>query len=256
MTLLILAAQACQSIPQPTIAEHALLKEIKGKDGVPMVLVPAGEFLYGDDNKHVSLPGFYMDEYEVTVSRYANFLQASGRKDPKYWDQASQATEGDRPVMGADWYDADAYCHQYGKRLPTEQEWEKAARGTDGREYPWGSADPTSRQANFGKTHQYHEGINFYREVLTAVGSYEDGKSLYGIYDLAGNVWEWTSTYPDSNQKVCRGGSWLNDASVLRSVNREHLDASARHLSVGFRCVQDISKRVKHGEGKITPAPK
>jgi len=207
-----------------------------------MAFVPAGEFLYGDNNQPMSLPVFYMDKYEVTVTRYASFLQTSGRMKPKYWDQVSQVSEGDRPVMGVDWYDADAYCGQYGKRLPTEQEWEKAARGTDGRQYPWGNADPTSRQANFGKTHQYREGINFYSEVLTAVGSYEDGKSLYGIYDLAGNVWEWTSTYPDSHEKVCRGGSWLNDASSLRSLNRERLNPSQRHLSVGFRCVQDEHK--------------
>jgi formylglycine-generating enzyme required for sulfatase activity len=218
---------------------QAYSKEIIGKDGAPMAFVPAGEFLYGEHNDPMSLPAFYMDKYEVTVIRYASFLETSRRMTPKYWDQASQFSEGDRPVMGVDWYDADAYCRQYGKRLPTEQEWEKAARGTDGREYPWGNTDPTSRQANFGKTHWYHDGINFYREVLTAVGSYEHGKSLYGIYDLAGNVWEWTSTFPDSHQKVCRGGSWLNEESSLRSVNRERLDPSERHLSLGFRCAQD-----------------
>lgn len=102
-----------------------------------MVLVPAGEFLYGDDNQRLSLPAFYMDKYEVTVSRYASFLQASGRKQPEYWNQASQVSAGDRPVIGVDWYDAYTYCHQYAKRLSTEQEWEKAARGTDGRKYPW-----------------------------------------------------------------------------------------------------------------------
>ena len=110
-----------------------------------MVLVPAGHFLYGDDNERKSLPAFYMDKYEVTVSRYASFLRASTRKKPDYWDQASQVNAGNRPVIGVDWYDADAYCHQYGKRLPTEQEWEKGARGADGRTYPWGNAEPSGR---------------------------------------------------------------------------------------------------------------
>lgn len=229
---------SCQNSSNSVTSERAYPKEITGKDAAPMMLVPAGEFLYGEDNQTMSLSAFYMDKYEVTVSRFANFLQAGGRQHPKYWDQASQASEGDRPVMGVDWYDADAYCHQYGKRLPTEQEWEKAARGTDGREYPWGNADPTPDQANFGKTHQYHDGINLYREVLSGVGSYRDGKSPYGIDDLAGNVWEWTSSYGGSTQKVCRGGSWLNDGSSLRSVTRERLAPSERQLSLGFRCVQ------------------
>jgi formylglycine-generating enzyme required for sulfatase activity len=231
---------ACTTAESPSIFK--LPMEKTGADGAPMAFVPAGKFLYGDRNEPMSLPAFYMDKYEVTVSRYAHFLQMTGHREPKYWDQARQVNAGNRPVIGVDWFDADAYCRQYGKRLPTEQEWEKAARGADGREYPWGNDEPTSIQANFGKTHQYHEGINFYSDVLTAVGSYEDGKSVYGIYDLSGNVWEWTSTYPDSPQKVCRGGSWLNDASSLRSLNRERLNPSERHLSVGFRCMQEEHK--------------
>ena len=113
-----------------------------------MVLVVAGEFLYGEQKERVSLPGFYMDKYEVTVKRYASFLQVSGLKQPAYWNQASQAGAENRPVIGVDWFDADVYCRHYGKRLPTEQEWEKAARGTDGRTYPWGNEAPSSRYAN------------------------------------------------------------------------------------------------------------
>ena len=191
LTILGLATVSCQNVPISKIAETGIHKEITGTDGAPMMLVPAGEFLYGDDNQRLSLPAFYMDKYEVTVSRYASFLQASGRKQPEYWNQVSQVSAGDRSVIEVDWYDAYTYCRQYAKRLPTEQEWEKAARGTDGRTYPWGNDEPSERYANFGKE---WDNLNYESELLTAVGSYEDGKSPFGIYDLAGNVWEWTST--------------------------------------------------------------
>lgn len=203
-----------------------------------MVFVPAGEFQYGEDNQRMSLPAFYMDKYELTVNRYASFLQASGRKQPEYWSQASQVSAGDRPVIGVDWYDADTYCRQYAKRLPTEQEWEKAARGTDGRKYPWGNDEPSDRYANFGKN--WDNPNNFY-SGLTAVGSYEDGKSPFGIYDLAGNVWEWTST-GDSNivmVKVVRGGSWHDGPRNIRSATQNVVEPSFRGPRSGFRCVQD-----------------
>ena len=214
-------------------------REITGKDGAPIVLVPAGEFQYGVNNQRLSLRDFYMDKYEVTTGRYAGFLQASGRKQPRYWNRASQVSAGDRPVIGVDWSDADAYCRHYGKRLPIEQEWEKAARGIDGRKYPWGNDEPTSRHANFRKGNQYRGFMNFYSEVLTAVGSYEDGKSPYGIYDLAGNVWEWTGSDHDSKSKVLRGGSWFYDADLLRAPFRFWQGPRYRHFDIGFRCVQD-----------------
>jgi formylglycine-generating enzyme required for sulfatase activity len=220
---------------RPPSAPGQMGREITSRDGAPMLLVPAGEFLYGDNNQRMSLSAFYMDKYEVTTKLYAQFLQATSRKQPEYWNQVSQVSAGDRPVIGVDWYDADAYCHQYGKRLPTEQEWEKAARGTDGRKYPWGNDEPSSGLANFGK--QWQANINYYSERLTAVGSYESGKSPYGIYDLAGNVWEWTSSDEGSN-KVIRGGSWYNYAADLRSSIRTRFTLRYVHV-VGFRCAQD-----------------
>lgn len=102
---------------------------ITGKDGAPMVLVSAGEFLYGSDNQRWSLPAFYMDKYEVTTKLYAKFLQATSRKQPKYWNQAIATSVGDRLVIGVTWHDAEAYCQHYGRRLPREQEWEKVIRG-------------------------------------------------------------------------------------------------------------------------------
>ncbi len=213
-----------------------------------MALVPAGEFLYGGDELYVpngevvqrlSLPAFYMDKYEVTVSRYANFLQVSKRKQPEYWNQASQMRAGSRPVIGVDWYDADAYCRHYGKRLPTGQEWEKAARGTDGRKYPWGNDEPSGRYTNHGAGYDMYPDNPY--SGLTEVGSFDDGKSPFGIYDLAGNVWEWTNTDDSAvvEVKEVRGGSWHDGPSIIRSTRRMTVEPSSRAMVGGFRCVQD-----------------
>ncbi|MBI5410778.1 MAG: SUMF1/EgtB/PvdO family nonheme iron enzyme, partial [Nitrospirae bacterium] len=175
------------SLPTPSLPRQTG-REITGKDGAPMLLVPEGEFLYGGNNQRLSLSAFYMDKYEVSTAQYAKYMAAAGAKAPYYWPTSVLVSNGQKPVVGVDWHEADAYCRYYGKRLPTEQEWEKAARGTDGRKYPWGNEEPTSRHANFGKS-----GFNDYG-VLVNVGSLEEGKSPYGIYDLAGNAWEWTSS--------------------------------------------------------------
>ena len=215
-------------------SQQQMEREIIGKDSAPMVLIPAGEFHYGDNNQRMSLPAFYMDKYELTTSRYAAFLRATGREKPFQWNEVSQVSDGDRPVIGVTWHDADAYCRQHGKRLPTEQEWEKAARGTDGRKYPWGNEEPTSRHANFGKCCDW-KGY----ATLTATGEHEAGKSPYGIYDLAGNVWEWTSSVYEREGKVVRGGSWNTDANVLVASFRYWTYPTVRDFALGFRCVQD-----------------
>jgi formylglycine-generating enzyme required for sulfatase activity len=206
--------------PGPSAKAYDLPKqtgrELTGRDGAPMVLVPAGEFQYGENNQRLSLPAFYRDKYEVSTRLYSQFLQATSRKQPDDWSQqVALVGGGDRPVVKVTWHDADAYCRHYGKRLPTEQEWEKAARGTDGQKFPWGNEEPTSRHALFAtKWNGYG--------TLALVGSHETGTSPYGIQDLAGNVWEWTSSdYDNSDQyTVIRGGSWSSatrTTCVLRS---------------------------------------
>jgi formylglycine-generating enzyme required for sulfatase activity len=243
-----------------------LSPRITGKDGAPMVLVPAGEFIMGsrDDDKgagnderpahSVYLAAFYIDQYEVTTSRYAKFFQDTKRREPDYWSEQVLKQHGQKPVVGVDWNDASAYCAWTGKRLPTEAEWEKAARGTDQRLYPWGNAAPSEQRANFNHCCDFKQ-----YGALTDGGSFEQGKSPYGAYDMAGNVWEWVAdwydetyygkrtlrnpTGPSSGQyRVLRGGSWVTGPGDVRSANRNRGAPTRRNVSVGFRCAQDVPK--------------
>jgi len=232
-------------------------QEITGKDGAPMLWVPGGEFTMGseegDDDEapihRVYLDAFYMDKYEVTVGQYANFLEATSLDAPPDWNTMNQHPHRQRPVAMVDWADARAYCRWAAKRLPTEAEWEKAARGTDGRTYPWGNDPPDRRRANYGKQEWNNHA------ALESVGSLEDGKSPYGIYAMAGNVWEWTADwygkdyYQDSpkrnpkgpergEEKVMRGGDWFLNAERLRSANRDGLIPTGRNNRGGFRCAK------------------
>ena len=209
------------------------------EEDVPMVLIPEGEFLFGTDNTTVSLPDFFIDKNEVTTQLYASFMQATNHNKPEHWGDVRPELDGDKPVIGVEWSDANAYCHYYGKRLPTEKEWEKAARGTDGRTYPWGNSEPSRSLANYDG--QFCLAFcNVYAEKLKPVGSYAAGRSPYGLYDMAGNAWEWVE------EKRLRGGSWLSNthtpglglqsASHLGDVTRTY---GKRYL-LGFRCAQDV----------------
>jgi len=162
-----------------------------------MVLVPAGEFIMGswtgdaDERpvRHVYLDAYFFDKDQLTVGEYAKFLDATSHSVPSDWNIMSRAMHKNRPVVNVDWADAAAYCKWAGKRQPTEAEWEKAARGTDGRTYPWGDEPPTKFHGNMNKElWNSHMG-------LTPVGMFQDGKSPYGINDMAGNVWEWVSDW-------------------------------------------------------------
>ena len=223
---------------------------------VPMALVPAGEFTMGSvlkaDEKpvhRVHLNTFYMDKYAVTVGQYATYLEATGMEAPPEWEIMNQAQHQKRPVVNINWSDAASFCKWADKRLPTEAEWEKAARGTDGRLYPWGNEPPTRLHANFGKK----EWAN--HMALVPVGMFELGKSPYGIYDMSGNVWEWVNDWYDHDyyrksptknpqgpitgkSKVVRGGNWLYLQDSLRSSFRFNADPSGRRFGYGFRCAK------------------
>jgi formylglycine-generating enzyme required for sulfatase activity len=176
------------------------LRESKALDSTavaetPMVEIPAGEFAMGLDGMQalederpmhrVWVDRFSMDLHEVATAQYAEFLAATQRPAPWQWNGVDLAQPGDRPVIGVDWSDADAYCRWKGKRLPTETEWEKSARGLDGRLYPWGNQVPRKDLANFALGARFS-----YSQVLMPVQSYEKGKSPYGLLHMAGNGWE------------------------------------------------------------------
>lgn len=226
-----------------------------------MALVPAGEFTMGSydhDNEspphQVTLGAFRIDRYEVTTRHYAEFLDAVKRDPILNWDEVDWKTDFNRPVIGVTWYDADAYCRWAGKRLPSEAEWEKAARGTDARRFPWGNGSPTPDYANYGKCCEW-KGYS----TLTASGSYGVGESPYGVHDMAGNVWEWVEDWYDSNyykisptqdpngpstgeKKVVRGGSWGDQWAVVSSSVRNKVNPTLRHTDIGFRCVEEVSQ--------------
>lgn len=222
-----------------------------------MALVPAGEFLMGstagDPDElpahKVYVNAFFIDKHQLSVAQYARFLEDTQHEVPPDWSIMNRPQHRNRPVANVDWAEAEAYCKWAGKRLPTEAEWEKAARGTDGRTYPWGNQPPTSLLVNAGKeTWGNHA-------VVTPGGSFEEGKSPYGVYDMAGNVWEWVSDWydqdyyktgprhnptgsPTGEYKVIRGGSWGSAPKDLRSSERETHLPTFRGFGTGFRCAK------------------
>jgi formylglycine-generating enzyme len=229
-----------------------------GKDGAPMVLVPAGEFTMGseqgDDDEQpvhrVFIDSFYLDTFEVTNGRFAKFVEAIQSEPPwGFADQETPVVHAEQPVRWVNWLEATGYCLWAGKRLPTEAEWEKAARGTDGRIYPWGNEPPTPTQAVFG----LKEGA----ETVSPIGNRDPGRSPYGIHDLAGNLYEWVADWYDEAiytpnptidprgpaegaLKVQRGGSYLNNPYRLRASFRTKSDPTEHAPNVGFRCAQDV----------------
>ena len=244
-----------------------------------MVLVPAGPFLMGTHETdlediaeelgitkpwvrdatpmhEIDLPAFFIDRYEVTNREYFRFVQARGFSVLPHW-QASRPTPGQEvlPVIFVNWFEADAYCRSLGKRLPTEAEWEKAARGTQGWIYPWGYFFDR-RRANIG-------GI---RSGPLPGGSFPRGGGPYGAYDLIGNVWEWMDDwygpYPGSaydssfygdRYRVARGNSWAGlghfEDDILEQVRSAQARATYRmyflpHIAledVGFRCAMSVT---------------
>jgi formylglycine-generating enzyme required for sulfatase activity len=227
-----------------------------GKDGAPAVFIPAGSFIVGDDEnsprREIFVDAFYMDKYEVTVGRYAGFLKATGNvKIPEQWDTVDLQNGAELPVVGVDWQDADSYCRWAGRRLPTEAEWERAARGNDERKYPWGNDAPSTEHAKFARPYKN----SVYKDGVARVGTYPKGVSPFGIYELSGNVWEWVSDWyvesfhPDSarnpkgpdkgTHKVMRGGGWYDQSDRITTTKRIYADPVQRDDEVGFRCASD-----------------
>ncbi len=227
------------------------------RDGSTMVLVPAGPFVMGsglgrDDETpphRVELPAFYIDKMEVTAGQYARFLKATGVKPPPGWSGPTPPAGREQfPIANITWFDAMRYAIWAGKRLPTEAEWEKAARGTDGRLYPWGDVDDPGRRRLDVETSA--------GDGLGPVGQLPEGASPYGCLDMSGNAWEWTADwykpYPHSaanlvhfgeQYKVIRGGGGIyfyGAANTGRCTQRARLVPYGAYDALGFRCVADV----------------
>jgi eukaryotic-like serine/threonine-protein kinase len=231
------------------------------KDGMVLLYVPAGEFIMGSNSSKkdaqpehtIVLDAFWIDQTEVTNGMYAKCVSDGSCQKPEkssshnrvsYFEDSQYA---DFPVVFVNWYEADAYCKWAGRQLPTEAQWEKAARGTDGRIYPWGAKVANNDLLKF----------NNLQGDTEKVGSYPAGASPYGALDMAGNVWEWTadwydeayySSSPNQNPegpvygyaRVNRGGSWSEDISLVRSFYRRGLSIIDSSNNLSFRCA--ISK--------------
>ena len=224
-----------------------------------MALIPAGSFTMGQDNSKpkngpahsVDLPAYEIDRFEVTNDEFARFVEETGyvtyaeENSSKNWRDAAEG-KGNHPVVYVTWDDAIAYCEWTGKRLPTEAEWEKAARGEDGRAYPWGN-EFVAENGNF-----YESGLR----GTTAVGSWAVGASPYGVEDMAGNVREWTTDYflpyPGAAEdadpffgeenRVNRGGGWFDgeDGELVTTYNRNAgPPGTSANDDIGFRCARD-----------------
>jgi formylglycine-generating enzyme required for sulfatase activity len=226
--------------------------EVAGKDGAPALRVPEGVFVMGDDEnaprREVYTDAFYMDKFEVTTARYARFMKATGSaRPPEGWDEIDPERAAQLPVTGVGWHDANAYCRWAGKRLPTEAEWEKAARGNDGRLYPWGDETPSPGRANFANTSP-----KAYDGGLAAVGAHPAGRSPFGVHDMAGNAAEWVADWyaegfrrgdtrnpqgpPAGQSKVVRGGGRFDPGPRIAVTRRYHASPDQRLEDIGFRC--------------------
>jgi formylglycine-generating enzyme required for sulfatase activity/tRNA A-37 threonylcarbamoyl transferase component Bud32 len=241
--------------PTPTLSVVAM--QVSPNDGMVQVFVPAGKFLMGSTDSDpeagsdekpqhtVLLNAYWIDQTEVTNAMYAMCVQAKACQPPVSTGRSYYGDPqwDDYPVVYVSWDEAQTYCNWAGRRLPTEAEWEKEARGTDGRKYPWGDAKPDQNLLNF----------NWNVKDITRVGLYPAGASPYGALDMAGNVWEWVADWYDKTfyagapsqnpsgpsageYRVLRGGNWSSRSDNVRAASRFSDLPDSRYDYLGFRC--------------------
>ena len=248
--------------PMP-LQDFSMYKTIVSDEGREMVEIPEGPFTMGTNNSDpdegpahpVYLKTFYVDLKEVTQAEYGRFERMTKREKPQvpvFEDDISKLKNPDYPVVGVTWNDAVAYCRWAGKRVPTEAEWEKAGRGEGKRQYPWGD--------KFDQNYANVDGEDDGFQYLAPVGSFESGRSPYGLYDATGNVAEWvlddySADYyqgspfrdppgPEKEDvyKVIRGGSWRESRIGARLTKRFSAKMWRTDATIGFRCATDAEK--------------
>jgi sulfatase modifying factor 1 len=256
-------------------AKAVAAKPAKEKD---MVVIPHGEFLMGskehaDEPSHrVVLDEYAIDKFEVSNEKYKGFMKATGHPAPAYWDDP-RLNKPNHPVVGVNWNDATAFCKWEGKRLPTEAEWERAAKGPSGDgHYPWEGHDIDKTKANYGQ----NEGST------TPIDSYPKGVNGFGLYNMAGNVFEWVQDWYDpkyyqnspalnpqgadkgynfANQgqvRVLRGGSWLAPETSLHASHRfwNQPENNSYGVGLGFRCAKSTSETASASTAEGASSPK
>lgn len=253
-------AAAAQSVPATTIPAGPFLLGTKRTDGTPY-----GLWTQYDDTElpqnQVWLDTYEIDRDEVSLGEYLAFLQQRKQQPPEelkrlIWHlitihAISDQTLSRWPVLYVSWEEAKNYCVAEGKRLPTEAEWEKAARGTQGSLFPWGIDAPNNKRAMFGQ-HHVHE-----IPIVAAVDSLQDGASPYGLHHMAGNAAEWVQDWfgtdyyaymparnptgpPNGRYKSVRGGSWKSNVAILRTATRSGALPHQRAATIGFRCAKSV----------------
>ncbi|MFH0925328.1 MAG: formylglycine-generating enzyme family protein [bacterium] len=275
LNLLLLTIFSCSFLIKKKSLSNTFYNE---KDGSEMILIPEGDYLMGDNSidntkpvHKLYLKNYYIDKYEITVKQYKFFLKHTDVKDriplmpfgkmPS--DYLANDIYNNYPIVNISWYSAEAYARWAGKRLPTEAEWEKAARGAHGYTWPWGDEFINEKANLVGIVDGY--------EYLAPVGSFTKGASPYGVMDMCGNAWEWvddfySSTYSlndyykkrtnndlkhhdslsnnvvinNQKYKVLRGGGWYSNKKTSRSYYRIYASPKIIDNGYGFRCVKDI----------------
>ncbi|WP_454064706.1 formylglycine-generating enzyme family protein [Candidatus Nitrospira salsa] len=262
----LLASRNTEQASQPQREDVTLIKD-------HMVKIPAGEFIRGTNNggfnerpeNRVHVDTYWIDKFEITNHQYLEFVESTGHRKPgppsRYAKNMTNLRGPNQPVTYVSWADAKAYCEWKGKRLPTETEWEKAMRGTDGRTWPWG--DELGKDlANLGGA---QDGFEF----TAPVGSFPQDQSVFGVFDGAGNLMEWTENWyveqlyaksveSDSSTvsrtyKTLRGGGYTNRGVDLRITSRMFMVPDFRDETIGFRCVSssEITGNPKNSTEKI-----